>query len=353
LDGHGITIKNTTDYWIIRNSHIANTCDAGEYGIYVENASNGVIQSNTIDNCYAGIWIENSNDITVMGNLLTNSQGYGMYLRGDENITSYYNRFENSGIHNAYDNESNNWDSGTYGNYWDDWQPPTYPEIGNTGVISMARPIFGGFGVDRYPLVITGVGDVVLSVSPVSQGGAVGTTLSYTVSVQNLSSESVTYDLTTSDLDSWTISLQGSLNVPAYSTRTATMSAVISSGASVGYSNTITVTVTSQLDAAITASSTCVAIVTIVPQVGISGWPSALAVGLGISTDSAGMLLAAMLLLAILFPLAYIGVDPNGLMAIIIIIVALTAGLGWMPIWVALIVGIGFSLILARQVSNW
>lgn len=353
MDGHGITIKNTTDYWIIRNSHIANTCEDNNYGIYVENASNGVIQSNTIDNCYVGIWIENSSDITVMGNLLSNSQGYGMYLRGDEDITSYYNRFENSGIHQAYDNEANAWDSGTYGNYWSEWQPPTYPEIGNTGVVSMARPIFGGFGVDRYPLVITGVGDVVLSVSPISAGGAVGSTLNYTVSVQNLSSELVTYDLITSDLNGWTISLQSSISVPAYSTRTAAMGVVISSGASVGGSNTITVTATSQLDAVVTASSTCVAIVTIVPDVGIGGFAAALAVGLGISTDSAGMLLAAMLMLCVLFPLAYLGVEPNALVAIIIVITALTTGLGWMPIWVALVVGIGFSLILARQLSNW
>lgn len=353
--GDGITIKDVDNsYWIIRNSRIVNTCDSENAGIYLENVANGVIQSNIIDNCYYAIQVENCENITVFGNMLSNSQGYGMHLKGCESIASYYNYFENSGIRHAYDNAANDWDSGSHGNYWDDWQPPTYPEIGSTGIISMPRTIFGGFGVDGYPLVMAeGAYGVVVSISPAVQSGVVGDTVSFTVSVQNLSTETTIYDLAVTDVEGWTTSLQSTITVWPYSTESAAMNVVISSATAVGASNTVTVTVTDQSDSAITTSSNCIVVVTITPDVGIASWAANLAVGLGISEDSAGILMSAMLLMAFLIPMGYIGFPMEGMIAFIIVLVGLTTALGWMPVWIALMVGIGFALILARQLSNW
>lgn len=350
-DDNGIEVLDAdSSYWVIRNCAIANA----DYGIYVENASNGVIQSNVIDNCNIGIYLKDCDNISVFGNRLLNSVSTGAYLEGCTDVTFYYNYFESSTVRHAYDNAINSWDVGGRGNYWDDWQPPAYPEIGDTGVISLPRSIYGGFGVDAYPLVIAaGAYGTVVSIVPGNQSGAVGNTISFTVSIQNLGWDTATYDLVASDTESWTLSLQSSIIIGPYSTESATMDVVVSSATVVGGSNTITVTATDQANSSNTASSTCIAIVTVTADVGISAWPAMLATGLGTSTESAGILLSTMLLLAIVFPLAYIGTPMEGMTIIVIILIGLTTALGWMPVWIALLVGIGFSLILARQLSSW
>lgn len=348
---NGIEVLNADgSWWIIRNCRFANA----DYGIYIENASNGVIQSNVFENCNVGIYLENCDNITIFGNRLENSVSEGIHLVGCGDVTVYYNYFENSGTRHAYDNETNNWDAGGHGNYWDDWQPPTYPEIGDTGIISLPRPIYGGFGVDAYPLVIAaGAYRTVVSISPGVQSGVVGDTVSFVVSVQNLGWNIITYDLSTSDVEGWTISLQSTVTVGAYDTESASMDVVVSSATAVGGSNTVTVTATSQSENFVTDFSTCIVIVTITPDVGIASWAASLAVGLGISEDSAGIMMSAMLLMAFLIPMGYIGFPMEGMIAFIIVLVGLTTALGWMPVWIAIMVGIGFALILARQLSNW
>lgn len=350
-DDNGIEVSHVDNsWWIIRNCRIVNA----DYGIYVENASNGIIQSNVLENCNVGIYLKDCDNITIFGNRLENSVSEGIHLVGCGDVTVYYNYFENSGTRHAYDNETNNWDAGGHGNYWDDWQPPTYPEIGDTGIISLPRPIYGGFGVDSYPLVIAaGAYGTVVSISPGVQSGVVGDTVSFTVSVQNLGWNTVTYDLSTSDVEGWTISLQSTVTVGAYDTEAAAMNVVVSSATAVGGSNTITVTATSQTENYVTDSSTCIVIVTITPDVGISSWAANLAIGLGISEDSAGIMMSAMLMMAFLLPMGYIGFPMEGMIAFIIVLVGLTTALGWMPVWIAIMVGIGFALILARQLSDW
>lgn len=350
-DDNGIEVSHVDNsWWIIRNCHIVNA----DYGIYIENASNGVIQSNILENCNVGIYLKDCDNITIFGNRLENSVSEGIHLVGCGDVTVYYNYFENSGTRHAYDNETNNWDAGGHGNYWDDWQPPTYPEIGDTGIISLPRPIYGGFGVDSYPLVIAaGAYGTVVSISPGVQSGVVGDTVSFTVSVQNLGWNLVVYDLSTSDVEGWTVSLQSTITVGPYDTESAAMNVVVSSATAVGGSNTVTVTATSQSENYVTDSSTCIVIVTITPDVGISSWAANLAIGLGISEDSAGIMMSAMLMMAFLIPMGYIGFPMEGMIAFIVVLVGLTTALGWMPVWIAIMVGIGFALILARQLSNW
>ena len=53
-DSTGIQIKNTVDYIIIRNCTILN---AGNIGINLDNASNGILTNNTFESNYRGIWL--------------------------------------------------------------------------------------------------------------------------------------------------------------------------------------------------------------------------------------------------------------------------------------------------------
>jgi parallel beta-helix repeat protein len=118
---------------------------------------------------------------TLDNNTCSNNLGEGVYLFDySDNNTFTNNTFKNNGwsiggsgigigcsfnntIHHnyllnnqtqAYDDGTNNWDNGSEGNYWDDWQPPEHPDADGNGIVDEPRPIEGGSSVDRYPLVI-------------------------------------------------------------------------------------------------------------------------------------------------------------------------------------------------------
>jgi len=68
-------------------------------------------------------------------------------MDSSSNNTLYHNNLINNTDHNAYDSYTNQWDSGSEGNYYSDYNG-TAP-----------YPIFGGTSIDRFPLMHPWTGD--------------------------------------------------------------------------------------------------------------------------------------------------------------------------------------------------
>jgi parallel beta-helix repeat protein len=67
---------------------------------------------------------------------------------------------------------------------------------------------------------------------------------------------------------------------------------------------------------------------------------------------SGGIFLSMIMMLMVMLPLVYFGMPPLGVIGMMIIMVGFTTVIGWMPGWIALVIGIGFSLILARMFAG-
>jgi parallel beta-helix repeat protein len=126
----GITIQNTTKYFVVWNCLVEN---GGNYiGIYLDNAINGKVENNTCEN-----------------------NSYGIYLTSSSSNTIFYNYLLNNTENNAYDGSANSWDNNGKGNYWSDWQPPQH--TATDGIVNEPRSILGGTNQDNYPLVLPAV----------------------------------------------------------------------------------------------------------------------------------------------------------------------------------------------------
>ncbi len=70
---HGIEIRNTDVYFIIRNVTVIDGRSNYNHGFYFNNVTNGELINNTSNNNIAGFLLRNSNNNTFTGNLATNS----------------------------------------------------------------------------------------------------------------------------------------------------------------------------------------------------------------------------------------------------------------------------------------
>jgi len=102
---------------------------------------------------------------------------------------------------------------------------------------------------------------VSVSISPTTQNGDNGTTITYTVTVNNTGTKSDSYTLAVTDNAGWSPSLSTTslTTISAGSSGTSTLSVTIPSYAAGGTIDSITVTATSQENAAISSSSSCTA----------------------------------------------------------------------------------------------
>lgn len=102
-----------------------------------------------------------------------------------------------------------------------------------------------------------------VDVSPYSQSDLPGTTLSYSVTVQNYTGADRTFDLVATDNAGWQISVSpATLTIANGSVGEATLSVVIPSTAAIGDSSRVTVTATAQDDPSITDNESCTAYAT-------------------------------------------------------------------------------------------
>jgi len=109
---------NSVDYCQILNNHIEN----GENSIYLINSNNNIIKDNTVEDSKNGIYLWTSNNNLINSNNIQKNEIYGVFISSysTEN-TIYLNDFSNNYGSNSRDDGANNWDYGSQGNYWDDY----------------------------------------------------------------------------------------------------------------------------------------------------------------------------------------------------------------------------------------
>jgi parallel beta-helix repeat protein len=148
----GIGIIGNSKYNVITNNTIlkGNENEMYDIGIYISSSSShNTLCRNMIENTYVGIFLEGSSN-TITENTLINNNNRG--------IVAYYDTFQNlfflnnflANKRNAQDLESNSWDNGTMGNYWDDY---TGVDENSDGIGDTPYQIPGGNNFDYYPLM--------------------------------------------------------------------------------------------------------------------------------------------------------------------------------------------------------
>lgn len=151
----GILIAESSNNTVIGN----NITDVIATGIQNVNANNTNIESNFVSYSNDGIGIVNSTDCIIFNNTVRDNIGNGLALLEHTNRTLiYYNYFINNSI-NAVDNStvgnSNQWDNGTIGNYYDDY---TGRDKDDNGIGDTPYEISGTAGsIDHYPIWSDGI----------------------------------------------------------------------------------------------------------------------------------------------------------------------------------------------------
>jgi parallel beta-helix repeat protein len=149
-EGVGISIEGNSN--IIQNNAVFGLSD----GMYIFSGDNNVLRTNDIANC-SDIGIEGGqglNNILTQNNVTRCQIGVEMGLEANNN-TLYYNFFVNN-LQEAktQSNAFNNWDNGTTGNYWSDYQSryPNATEIDSSGIGNTPYAIDPN-NIDNYPLL--------------------------------------------------------------------------------------------------------------------------------------------------------------------------------------------------------
>ncbi|GAH87756.1 unnamed protein product, partial [marine sediment metagenome] len=190
----GILVVNTTDSTISNVSshntwgngiqlHTSSNCDITDCdsynngaGIYLKSSSNNnIINCDTYDNSRHGIYLYYASYNDIINCNIYDNQGtysYGIYIScpSDNNLI-HHNNFVNNAVENAYDECSNQWDDGSEGNYWSDYEGK-YPGATNNGLVwDTPYAIPGGSNQDNFPLVDPiGPEDFTLIISVVGSG---------------------------------------------------------------------------------------------------------------------------------------------------------------------------------------
>ena len=158
----------------------SNTITDNYYGIEILGLpfNNNIIIRNNITNSYIGVLVSLSsysnitrnnivasidngilldyyceNNIISRNTITNNHRGIYVHSHSNDNIF-YHNNFINN-IQHAYDECTNIWDDGKYGNYWDDYKEryPFARKIWLKGIWNIPYEIPGGSNKDRCPLI--------------------------------------------------------------------------------------------------------------------------------------------------------------------------------------------------------
>jgi parallel beta-helix repeat protein len=88
-----IEVRDSTDYFVIRNNNII----GGTFGIFLNNAANGIIHNNIVWNSTYGIDVHNSNAITIANNTVFDQHEAGIQLYNSVNTIIQDNIAFNNG----------------------------------------------------------------------------------------------------------------------------------------------------------------------------------------------------------------------------------------------------------------
>jgi parallel beta-helix repeat protein len=133
----GVFVEETTGVWPIT-------------GIGLTYADNNIVTDNEISLCNCGIRLRSSDNNILTANTASDNN-CGISLRGSSNNnTIYHNNLINNTNYNAHDEHTNQWDSGSAGNYYSDY---TGTDNNTDGIGDTHHPIPGGTSADRFPLM--------------------------------------------------------------------------------------------------------------------------------------------------------------------------------------------------------
>ena len=122
-----------------------------------ETLGNNVITGNTVNNNNEyGIDLGSAGSNNVLNNnIANNNKKYGIFIHFSSNNLLYNNSMSNNAINNAYDQNSNQWDNGTIGNHYSNFDEPAEGciDIDNNNICDLIYNIPGGSSVDNYPLM--------------------------------------------------------------------------------------------------------------------------------------------------------------------------------------------------------
>jgi len=147
--GYGIRLYYSSDNTLTGNT--ASNNDNAEYldtsSIYLWYSNNNTLTENTANSNdhHRGIHLYRSSDNTLTGNNVSDNN-YGIAISNSNNNTFYHNNIE----YNAYDDGTNQWDSGSEGNYWSDYNGT---DNNTDGIGDDPHLIPGGTSIDRFPLM--------------------------------------------------------------------------------------------------------------------------------------------------------------------------------------------------------
>jgi parallel beta-helix repeat protein len=129
------------------NSRIENvTVSDNKLGIYLRSSSNNTLTDNTASNNHYGIYLMDSSNNTLTDNTASDDE-LNICLWSSSGNTIYHNNLAG----NAYDTGTNQWDSGSEGNYYSDYNGA---DNNTDGIGDTHHPIPGGGGsIDRFPLM--------------------------------------------------------------------------------------------------------------------------------------------------------------------------------------------------------
>jgi parallel beta-helix repeat protein len=147
---YGIATRYSDNNNISKN----NISLSGLYGVYLSVSFKNNIFGNTISDSFYGMRIKGSDNNQVFDNIVAMNKR-GMYLCcGAGNNMIYYNTFKQNSEWNARDDVMNQWDNGSFGNYWDDYTGVDNDDDGIGDIpYNIPDEKEGSNNEDRYPLM--------------------------------------------------------------------------------------------------------------------------------------------------------------------------------------------------------